>query len=201
MADEDKLKNELAPLIGHMTIEWNDIQATVFMIFHALMGTEINKSISIFFAIKSDTAQRDITLSLVREVLSRYSTLVSGLVTLFGAINKTAGRRNDFIHAIWQFPAGEGEFARVWLDVRRRLSGRDPKVEIESLRNDIGRLYGDIIMASAEVRRLMTPPKNALARPGLGWPPLWQEPAPNPAAHSNPDDPATPPPPPESSKA
>ncbi len=191
----DKTKNELAPLIGHLTIEWNDIQSTVFMMFHQLMGGTVAKSISIFFAVKSDSGQRDITLSLAKEVLFMHPDLIRALTSTFSSINRMAGRRNDFIHGIWQFPDKDQGIAEIWLGVRERLSGKDPMAECEALRREIADLEYETFILYERIKEALQQPQNA--RQGLAGGLLQQPraPAPSEAVRSNPDSPTAPPPP------
>jgi hypothetical protein len=126
------MEEVLAEKIGKMTIAWNDCQGIVFMIFHSLLDSDLGRAVAIFFAIKSDTGQRDITIGLAKYVLASKPGLLGELTAIFTTFNATAGRRNDFIHAIWRDSEKAGAFA-VWFDVRKRLSGKDPVVEIDAL--------------------------------------------------------------------
>lgn len=187
---------KLAPSIGHMTNEWNDAQSFVFLIFHALLGSSILKAIAIFFAIKSDSGQRDVTLGLAKQVLQFHPDALQKLTAVLGDLNKTAGRRNDFIHTIWHFAEDEGVI-EAWLGVRARLVGKDPAVELENLREEIGKIQGQLGPLLERIRQVVAPPpappQNALAGLALGWPPLSGGPAATPEAHNNPDAPAVPP--------
>jgi hypothetical protein len=177
-----------------MTIEWNDIQASIFMMFHALMGGTISRSIGVFFAVKSDTGQRDITLSLARELLFKEPDLVRALASTFGSINKMAGRRNDFIHGIWQFPKEDGRIAEIWLGVKDRLSGKDPKAECATLRSDIADLHYEIMVLHDKVKTaLQEKPRNALAALDAGQLQQPRAPAPSDAVRSNSNSPVVPP--------
>ena len=113
--------DKLAPAIGHMTNEWNDAQSLVFLIFHTLLATSILKAIAIFFAIKSNSGQRDVTLGLAKQSLQHEPNTLLDLTATLGKFNQTAGRRNDFIHTIWHFSEDAGGI-EAWLGVRAETS-------------------------------------------------------------------------------
>jgi len=145
-----------------MTIAWNDCQSTVFMMFHEMLGTNIGRAIGIFFAVKSDTGQRDITLGLANNALALRPELLAKMKTSFAAFNKIAGRRNDFIHAIWHNPPGT-EDLRVWLDVRQRLLDKNPVAECKELLEVIRSLFLDLVLIRTEVTEAMKPPASLLS--------------------------------------
>ena len=68
--DLEKQYDEHAALVGHITLAWSNIHSEVFAIFSLLCGMEGRRSEAIFFALKSDASQRDITLAIINEVVS-----------------------------------------------------------------------------------------------------------------------------------
>ena len=68
--DLEKQYDEHAALVGHVTLAWSNIHSEVFAIFSLLCGMEGRRSEAIFFALKSDASQRDITLAIINEVVS-----------------------------------------------------------------------------------------------------------------------------------
>lgn len=108
MADIDleKLYDEHAELIGHITLAWSNVHSEVFGIFKILCGMKGRRSEVIFFALKSDAAQREITLAIINEVVSE--RLSNKAKTLFGRISGFAGERNLATHTMWamRMPAG-----------------------------------------------------------------------------------------------
>jgi hypothetical protein len=95
-----------AELIGHITLAWSNLHSEVFAIFKLLCGMNDRRSEAIFFALKSDTSQRDITLALINEVASE--RLRKKAKTLFGKISGFAGERNLATHTMWatRLPSG-----------------------------------------------------------------------------------------------
>src|SRR5258705_13514347 len=59
----------LAPLIGEINMTWGDIQSLIFMAFVHLLKGDGARGQTIFFALKTDRAQRDITLALAMLVI------------------------------------------------------------------------------------------------------------------------------------
>ena len=61
-------RRELAHLVGEINVEWNEAHSWVFGIFSALLGDH-ERAKAIFFALRIDSAQRDITTALGNVVL------------------------------------------------------------------------------------------------------------------------------------
>jgi hypothetical protein len=72
---DEKYYNEHAALLGHVTLAWNDCHNIVLSIFHILSGLSWGKASAIFLALKSDHDRREITLSLMNEVLHTVITI------------------------------------------------------------------------------------------------------------------------------
>jgi hypothetical protein len=105
--DFEKMYNEHAALVGHVTLAWSNIHSQVFRIFALLCGMTGRQSEAIFFALKSDASQREITLAVINETLSE--PLRKKGTVIFGRINGLAGERNLAAHTMWAtlMPAGK----------------------------------------------------------------------------------------------
>lgn len=128
----------LAPLIGRITIRWNELQELVYMMFDEMLYHD-PRGHAIFFAVKSDSAQRDMTIASFESVFGRNHALASEMRTLFAEIGKAAGRRNDAVHTQWlistKVPGG------IHVPRHSRLHGKDAKVELETCLSEIDALY------------------------------------------------------------
>jgi len=128
--------------IGALAVQINRCQAIVFMIFHAALDTDIGRSQAIFFTLRSDSTQRDITTALVKDVLfigPEWKELAREIELEIQAFNSLSGRRNDFIHAIWV--ENEGELPSVLLGLKERLKDNDPVALADTLVSDLNSLY------------------------------------------------------------
>lgn len=96
-----------AALVGHVTLAWSNIHSQVFRIFALLCGLNGRRSEAVFFALKSDASQREITLAVINESLSE--PLRKKGAVIFGRINGLAGERNLAAHTMWAtlMPAGK----------------------------------------------------------------------------------------------
>ncbi len=156
----NKAISDLAPLIGKMTIDWNECQSSVFLMFNQMLGVGVYKAMAIFFAVKSDGGQRDITIALANNTLAD-PRLLKDFTAAMTAFNRIAGRRNDFIHAMWH-TTPDSEDLKVWLDARARLVGKDPVVEIQALVDEIQALFLDLVVIGQRISEELTPPTSLL---------------------------------------
>lgn len=101
--------NTHANVIGHVTISWNTTQSLVFAIFGSLSRLSHDEAQAIFFALKADTAQRDITRDLGKVVLAKDAALHSEFSSVFADLQTLSGERNAAIHTIWSVLANEGK--------------------------------------------------------------------------------------------
>lgn len=153
----------LAGWIGGMTIHWNECQSVIFMMFNRALGNKmILEAKAIFFTLRSDGTQREVTQALLQVALHNHADLLARVTSAISDFAKIAGRRNDFIHAIWHFPEN-AEPAEVWLGVRKNLNGKDPVEEAKKLINDLEAMFARLFGLKLEVDRALEPPRNALA--------------------------------------
>lgn len=77
------------------------------------MGIEREDATPIFYSLKSDTGQREMTLSVIDDRLTQIgeTELLAEFKREFDAIGKVSGVRNGFIHTPWSMEYGpEGRF-------------------------------------------------------------------------------------------
>ena len=88
---------QIATILGLVALKWNDIQFFVFVMFWRLLDKSPNAE-AVFFAVRTDRAQRDMTVALAKDVLKATPDLMNRVVNLLADISRMAGRRNDVIH-------------------------------------------------------------------------------------------------------
>lgn len=192
----------LATNIGRITIAWNDIHFFVFTMFWRMNGNDPAKAMDIFFALRADSAQRDITAGLANSALAPWPELQQQAISALNAIGKLAGRRNAFVHAMWIFESQEGdiEHKSLFAPSSPKLSAKDIATELEQLGAEIEALKITVAKVTIAIEEKFKPSKQqALAKLLLEYQPQPGEPTPMQAA---PGLPATPKPggePPQSS--
>src|SRR5216684_2202670 len=72
-------KEEHAAMIGRVAVAWNDVQFAVSQIFWLLSGMPQKRAHAVFFALRTDAAQRDITNAAALDVLSDDNALYKRL--------------------------------------------------------------------------------------------------------------------------
>jgi hypothetical protein len=108
---QEKYFEDHAALLGHVTIAWNDCHYMVLSIFHTLSGVTWEMAYAIFLALKSDHDRREITLALMKEVLSTNNDqpMREWGTRLLGQLAGLAGERNLATHTMWVTVKHEGQ--------------------------------------------------------------------------------------------
>ena len=83
------------------------------MIFRDLLGNENPAAEAIFFALRSDKGQRDITQALAKAVITDDPEFCRDVIKTINEAGKLAGKRNAVIHAFWLVSHAE-ETAIYW---------------------------------------------------------------------------------------
>jgi len=104
---------EHAKLIGNVTIAWNTAQSLVFTIFSVASGMKYDNAVAVFFALKTDFAQRDITIAVLDSELTGKTPEVEKLRDRIkrpiNKLNSLASERNAAIHTMWGYVHEEGD--------------------------------------------------------------------------------------------
>ncbi len=156
-------KDEISQLVGKINIEWGDLQFYVYSIFVHLMEDNVLAAEPIFFGIRSDATQRNITASLADTVL-KYTAGAEALrkdtKDLFAEIGKLGGRRNDAIHAMWIFS----------LPQPTPLGGSSPRLRGANVKDELVKTHEDIRATTwklmALLKRLQAAPLASLSKDG-----------------------------------
>lgn len=125
-----------APLIGRVTIAWNQAHYFIFQVFLALHPRpEPEFAETIFFALKSDRAQRDLTLAAARTMI-KHPPLLKETTAAIDRFTGLAGRRNAVTHAMWAFQPRPDSGELLWKP-HPTFSKKDIKAELNALITDI----------------------------------------------------------------
>ena len=130
-------RTDIATLVGQINVAWGDIQFWVYLIFRFLMNDTLRAQ-AIFFAIRSDSVQRDITAALVDLALTHAlpKELRKDARVLFSELQRIVGRRNDAIHAMWSFGVFD-ESITPMAGSSPRLQEKDAIAELRQTVNEI----------------------------------------------------------------
>jgi len=180
--------------IGKINIAWTGMQSTIFLAFWRLMGSDVGRAAPLFFAIKTDRAQRDMTAALAKSKLRSEPVLLERFTAAIGRIGKLAGRRNDFVHTMWTIDIAN-QLAEPWPPDSSRLEGKNLETEIEELYRDIGDIHGELIECVAEIQKTVPEvpltPFGTLSGPLAEWLAQHPEQAASDAEDDPPDNPTT----------
>jgi hypothetical protein len=142
-----------AEIIGTVASTWNGAQESLFFVFVALMGMRKSESEAIFFTLKADSAQRDITDALAKVVLAENSDLLKRVSASIKAMNLLAGERNAAIHTMWRTALDE---ARVIPSPDTKPHGAlkpDHRTQFFELAAKLADLDGEIFDLVPEIRQ------------------------------------------------
>ena len=98
---ESEAWNKHRALLGRVAIAWGDCHSAVYAIFLLLSGLPSDCADAIFFTLKADTAQRDITRALAIARLREHPKLEKRVADFIKGLNTLAGERNAAIHTSW----------------------------------------------------------------------------------------------------
>lgn len=102
--------DELARLIGLITMQWNRLHHYACACFPFALGGNANFSGAVLDAIKSDDTQRKVVLAVVRKEAERHQnqSLSDRAKVIFNRIGALSSERNGFVHSAWIQSGDEG---------------------------------------------------------------------------------------------
>jgi hypothetical protein len=114
---------EMAAALGHLCAEWAAMEFKLFGVFTSLTGAPPLMSRTIFYSLHTTRTRCDLVMALARAVLGNADEddtehAINTLDRLLQAINRSAGKRNAYIHDVWQAPQTDSEAT-----AQLRLSG------------------------------------------------------------------------------
>jgi hypothetical protein len=90
-----------AELIGHVVVSWNEVHWFMYVLFATFSGMPEQQARDVFFSIRSDASQRELTLAAGKFALAGRPHLWARLQDVMSAIDKLAGERNAAVHTMW----------------------------------------------------------------------------------------------------
>ena len=95
-------KPELGALVAKVIAGWSITEAHLGNAFAALIGARLPAAMSMYAALRSFDAQRDVFNAAARELMpKRYADIVEVTITV---ISREARERHKFAHWIWGWP-------------------------------------------------------------------------------------------------
>jgi hypothetical protein len=135
-------KDTTPTLIGRVSVQWNNCQFWLFMMFETILDRSPNAE-TIFFAVRSDRGQRDLVKEVIRNHPDFDSSVRDGLCKTIEKFEGLAGARNDILHAMMLLKRGAK--ARVMFPTRNRFHKRDIKKELRALQEKLLYLESELI--------------------------------------------------------
>src|ERR1700722_10261487 len=118
---------KVANALGELCSEWALMELRMFAVFATLTDAPIQISRAIFYELNA-TRTRTEMLKAVAVAALGIGHDYNDLDTLLGKINKTARKRNAYIHDAWSLPiTDDTSTAQI------RFSGDDPSGELEQI--------------------------------------------------------------------
>lgn len=161
---EDEYDTKHAAMLGGVSLAWNDIHSEVLETFAALSEMPWDRADAIFFALKADQAQRDITIALIKTVLCNSEDVVlrDRGTSLMGQIGSYAGERNIATHAMWVTRHPSKTIAPHPFSSRSKDVRSDYEAQFATLTRRLRKLYIELLDYRSDLsehlkRRAATP--------------------------------------------
>lgn len=164
-AEWDKLHS----LIGRIVVVTNSAHWCVFEMMGILLNTSREDTTPIYYSLKADAAQRDLTKAIATDVLadSRESDLLARVNSAIDELGKAAGIRNAFIHSHWTMEhSSEG---RKWTCAGKphpKLDLKNPLKQAEVHIKHVNELIGQLLALCDELEHTPSVEKR-IARTGM----------------------------------
>jgi hypothetical protein len=169
--------DKYALAVGRANIAWNDVQSEIFHLFRLMSRMDWLAADAVFFAIRTDSAQRDMTAALAKHALALRPNDLADVLGTLNEVGKLAAERNAAIHTAW-YIEGDSETARPYMRVR------PPKAIQDDALGQFGTLEFRLAHLLIEINRLskrLFPPEAPWSSLGILLP-QRAAPAPNPPA-------------------
>src|SRR5262245_18570815 len=159
---DDQYYEQHAALLGYVTLAWNDCHSIVLSIFHTLSGVSWERAYSIFLALKSDHQRREITLALMKGVLSTSNDepMRKKGEELLDKLAKLSGERNLATHTMWVtvmpdrafFPDAQPEIRPDPALPRPKKLKEDFKSQFSNLTTELRNLFRELMLFHGGLR-------------------------------------------------
>ncbi len=135
-----------AKLIGHITISWNSAQSLVFVLFCILSRLTLEEAQAVFFSLKADTAQRDMTRELGRVVLASNKELAKEFADAFAKLQDLSSLRNAATHTMWSVLVLESRLTpSPFVPPHKKLVPERTAEQFAQLQDDLDDVNGKLV--------------------------------------------------------
>lgn len=102
-------------MIGQMAMAWNGAHFFLYQIFVRLSGMHPAMAGSVFFAVRTDAAQRDMVVAAVKTALDgeEHQELRTRTLDAIKTLGGLAARRNVALHTVWAFLTDSSRYVPV----------------------------------------------------------------------------------------
>jgi len=154
----DDLADQHAAMLGHVSIAWNDVHWMLYRIFDVLSGMSTDQSKAVFFALKTDSAQRDIIQALAKVSLRPHPELLTQFLEMMKRIGRVAGVRNAAIHTMWatHYPS-RMVTPSPWVPRHGALAD-DYETQFTKMTEDLRNIFREIIPLHERLLKLFPSP-------------------------------------------
>lgn len=141
MASGDEDWRELYEMIGRIVVTSNTAHWCVFEMMGILLNTSRADTTPIYYTLKADSAQRDLTLAIAQDRLvhPEEEPLLAKLTAEVNALGRLSGQRNAFIHSHWTMEHYGDELHRFSVEGKPH-----PKLELSNPLDQARRVIGEI---------------------------------------------------------
>lgn len=146
-SDAPKKWDQLHRRIGLIAQESSFSHWLIFEMFRLILKMDRDEASGLYYTLRADTAQRDLTLVVLSDRLKSVSELelLGRIKSAFDIVGRCSGRRNGFIHTSWAMEFGTQEF----------VPGSGMKLHPKLRPTDILGQAGDLIDELVDINRTL----------------------------------------------
>lgn len=131
--------------IGRVAVAWNTAQSLVHLYFMTISGLPVVEAKAVFFALKGDTGQRDITHALLQEKFISHPDLLARTNRVFKRLGELSGERNAAIHTLWSRQHANGMLQPTPFAIHHgKLEVDNHRAQFERLTSQLYELVGEM---------------------------------------------------------
>lgn len=158
------LLDQHALLIGQVNISWTMCQLLVFLLFYQLSGMTWENARAVFFALRADVQQREITVALASERLTGSRSPRKRVVAAISRLNELANERNAATHTMWSI-GDDGFFPASNIIHNKALDLDNPREQFQLLDQKLTSAHGALLKASLAVVKHLASQRKDAGRP------------------------------------
>lgn len=147
-----------AEIVGTVACAWNGAQESLYLMFVALMGMRKAEAEAIFFALKADSAQRNVTRDLANVVLAANTALLKRTKDVINALGDLGGERNAAVHTMWRASVETSSIGPSPLVKHHGALKPNHRTQFFELARKLVDLEGTLMELADEIRRHLASP-------------------------------------------